>query len=169
MALLNAKDLDSKISAIGKSAGELQSEIQIAAVNAIGYSVEHGDIRFGQKLFDVLPSSVRRASLVAFLEKHGNFAYLKEDKKFAFFKAQSAYDETLLLATPWASAKKEVIVSEYDLDALFTQFLKKIDGIYKKAEDGSVKIKNGGVYDVLQAARDEWNQDQYQAPIQQAA
>jgi len=86
MALLSANDLTAKIVAIGKSATELQSEIQIAAVNAIGYSIQHGDIRFGQKLFDVLPTGIRRQSLVAFFEKHGQFAYLKEDKKFAFYK-----------------------------------------------------------------------------------
>lgn len=162
MALLIAKDLEAKINAIGKTAGELQSEIQVAAVNAIGYSIEHGDIRFGQKLFDVLPSGVRRASLVAFLEKHGNFAYLKDEKKFAHFKAQTTYDEVTLLATSWASAKKEVIVSEYDLDVLFAQFMKKLEGIYKQHDTKGVVIHNSSIYDHLHQARDNFNTEKYE-------
>lgn len=160
MALLNAKDLESKIATIGKTAGELQSEIQIAAVNAIGYSIEHGDIRYGQKLFDVLPTGVRRASLVAFLEKHGNFCYLKDDKKFAFYKAQDSYDEVALLATSWASAKAENIVSEYDVQKMFDSLMKRIESAIKKSGDGSVKIKNSPLYDYLQEAQDRFNAEQ---------
>ena len=157
MALLNAKDLESKIAQIGKSAGELQAEIQIAAVNAIGHSIENGDIRFGQKLFDVLPSGVRRASLVAFLEKHGNFAYLKDEKKFAYYKAQTSYDEVALLATSWASAKSENIVSEYDVQAMFDSLMKRIESAIKKSGDGSVKVLNTPLYDYLQEAQDRFN------------
>ncbi len=157
MALLNAKDLESKIAQIGKSAGELQAEIQIAAVNAIGHSIENGDIRFGQKLFDVLPSGVRRASLVAFLEKHGNFAYLKDEKKFAYYKAQTSYDEVALLATSWASAKSENIVSEYDVQDMFDKLMKRIESAIKKSGDGSVKVLNTPLYDYLQEAQDRFN------------
>jgi hypothetical protein len=157
MALLNAKDLESKIAQIGKTAGELQSEIQIAAVNAIGHSIENGDIRFGQKLFDVLPSGVRRASLVAFLEKHGNFAYLKDEKKFAYYKAQTSYDEVALLATSWASAKSENIVSEYDVQDMFDKLMKRIESAIKKSGDGSVKVLNTPLYDYLQEAQDRFN------------
>jgi hypothetical protein len=157
MALLNAKDLESKIAQIGKSAGELQAEIQIAAVNAIGHSIENGDIRFGQKLFDVLPSGVRRASLVAFLEKHGNFCYLKDEKKFAYYKAQTSYDEVALLATSWASAKSENIVSEYDVQAMFDSLMKRIESAIKKSGDGSVKVLNTPLYDYLQEAQDRFN------------
>ena len=157
MALLNAKDLESKIAQIGKSAGELQAEIQIAAVNAIGHSIENGDIRFGQKLFDVLPSGVRRASLVAFLEKHGNFCYLKDEKKFAYYKAQTSYDEVALLATSWASAKSENIVSEYDVQAMFDSLMKRIESAIKKSGDGSVMVLNTPLYDYLQEAQDRFN------------
>jgi len=161
MALLSANDLSAKIVAIGKTAGELQSEIQIAAVNAIGYSIEHGDIRFGQKLFDVLPTGIRRQSLVAFFEKHGQFAYLKEDKKFAFYKVDGiTFDEKTLLTTPWNTAKAENIVSEYDVQTMFDSLMKRLDSAFKQSADGSVKIKNSPLYDYLQEAQDRYNAEQ---------
>lgn len=169
MALLNAKELESKIATIGKTAGELQSEIQIAAVNAIGYSIEHGDIRFGQKLFDVLPSGVRRSSLVAFLEKYGNFCYLSEEKKFAFYKAQDSFDEVALLATSWASAKSENIVSEYDVQKMFDNFMKRVESAIKKSGDGSVKVLNTSLYDYLQEAQDRHNAEMFITPELKAA
>ena len=93
MTLLSSKELETKIAVVGKSAGELQSAIQECAVQAVGYSIEHGDIRFGQKLFDVLPNGVRRQSLVAFLEKHGNFAWQAQEKKFAHYKTKDTFDQ----------------------------------------------------------------------------
>lgn len=169
MALLSTSELTTKINAIKKSASELQSEIQLAAVNAVGYSIEHGDITIGQKLFDALPNGVRRASLVAFFEKHGNFAYLKEEKRFAHYKNdERAFDEVALLATPWASAKKEVIVSEYDLDDMFNKFMKRMETAFKQHESSGVKIKNSEVYDYLVQARDSYNSDKVMGELKAA-
>jgi beta-glucosidase/6-phospho-beta-glucosidase/beta-galactosidase len=161
MPLLNAQDLESKIAIVGKSAGELQSAIQECAVQAVGYSIEHGDIRFGQKLFDVLPSGVRRQSLVAFLEKHGNFAWSTQDKKFAHYKTKDTFDQALLMETSWASATKESIVSEYDLEDMFTKFMKRVDSAFKQHDSKGVAIKNSAMYDYLVEARDRYNQELY--------
>jgi predicted transcriptional regulator len=164
MALHTAEVLQQKISAVGKSAGELQSAIQEVAVQAVGYSIEHGDIRFGQKLFDVLPSGVRRASLVAFLEKHGNFAWSKEEKCFKFFKGLGeprVYDETALMAISWATATKETIVSSYDLESIMTKAIKAMEKAFKEHEKSGVKIENSEVYDYLVSARDSYNSQKY--------
>jgi hypothetical protein len=172
MALYTAKDLESKIAIVGKSAGELQSAIQECAVQAVGYSIEHGDIRYGQKLFDVLPSGVRRASLVAFLEKHGNFAWAKEEKCFKFFKGLGearVFDETALMAINWASATKETIVSSYDLEAIMTKAIKAMEKAFKEHEKSGIKIENSEVYDYLVSARDSYNSDKFSAPALQAA
>lgn len=160
MALLSTTELTSKINHIKKSASELQSDIQLAAVNAVGYSIEYGDITIGQKLFDALPSGVRRASLVAFLEKHGNFAYISEEKRFAHYKNdERKFDEVALLAMPWSSAKKEVIVSSYDFDDMFTKFMAKMESAFKKHNESGVTIKNSDIYDYLARARDSYNTD----------
>ena len=169
MALYSAEVLQQKISAVGKTAGELQSAIQDVAVQAVGYSIEHNDIRFGQKLFDVLPSGVRRASLVAFLEKHGNFAYSKDDKCFKFFKGLGeprVFDETALMAINWASATKETIVSSYDLEAIMTKAIKAMEKAFKEHEKSGVKIENSIAYDYMVQARDSYNADKFSTPAQ---
>jgi len=164
MALHTAEVLNDKISAVGKTAGELQSAIQEVAVQAVGYSIEHSDIRFGQKLFDVLPNGVRRQSLVAFLEKHGNFAYSKEDKCFKFFKGLGearTFDETALMAISWATATKETIVSSYDLELIMTKAIKAMEKAFKENEKSGVKLENTLAYDYLVAARDGYNAEKY--------
>lgn len=164
MALHSAEVLNSKISAVGKSAGELQSAIQEVAVQAVGYSIEHSDIRFGQKLFDVLPNGVRRQSLVAFLEKHGNFAWSKEEKCFKFFKGLGeprVFDEVALMEMNWASASKETIVSSYDLETIMTKAIKAMEKAFKEHEKSGVKIENSEVYDYLVSARDSYNANKY--------
>ena len=167
MALYTAEVLNSKISAVGKSAGELQSAIQECAVQAVGYSIEHGDIRFGQKLFDVLPNGVRRQSLVAFLEKHGNFAWSKDEKCFKFFKGLGearVFDEQALMEMSWATATKETIVSSYDLELIMTKAIKAMEKAFKEHEKSGVKIENSIAYDYLIAARDGYNAEKYATP-----
>jgi hypothetical protein len=160
VALLSTSELNTKINAIKKSASELQSEIQLSAVNAVGYSILHGDITIGQKLLDALPNGVRKASLVAFFEKHGNFAWLKEEKRLAHYKNdERAFDEKFLMEQSWASAKKEVIVSEYDLDDMFTKFMKRMETAFKQHDASGVTIKNSEIYDYLVSARDSYNAD----------
>jgi hypothetical protein len=171
MALLTAEVLNSKITAVGKSASELQSAIQEVAVQAVGYSIEHGDIRFGQKLFDVLPNGVRRQSLVAFLEKHGNFAYSKEEKCFKFFKGLGeprVFDEQALMSASWATATKETIVSSYDLELIMTKAIKAMEKAFKEHEKSGVKIENSLAYDYLVAARDGFNAEKYATPANEA-
>lgn len=164
MALHTAEVLQQKISAVGKSASELQSAIQEVAVQAVGYSIEHSDIRFGQKLFDVLPNGVRRQSLVAYLEKHGNFAYSKEEKCFKFFKGLGeprVFDETALMAISWATATKETIVSSYDLELIMTKAIKAMEKAFKENEKSGVKLENTMAYDYMVQARDAFNEAKY--------
>lgn len=171
MALHTAEVLQQKITAVGKSAGELQSAIQEVAVQAVGYSIEHGDIRFGQKLFDVLPSGVRRASLVAFLEKHGNFAWSKEEKCFKFFKGLGeprVFDEQALMEVSWAKATKETIVSSYDLEDILTKAIKSMEKAFKEHEKSGVKLENTLAYDYLIAARDGYNAEKYATPANES-
>ena len=164
MALMSSNDLKTKIAGIAKSATELEADIQIAAVNAVGYSIEHGDITFGQKLFDALPKGIRRQSLVSFLEKYGQFAFSANDKKFAFYKVDGIqFDETKLLATPWATAKKETLVSEYDVEEMFNNLMKRLDGAFKKHSESGIVIKNSELYDYLSEARDRFNAVKFSA------
>lgn len=170
MALLNAKELDAKIVGIGKSASELQADIQIAAVNAVGYSIQHGDITFGQKLFNAMPKGMRRQALITFLEKHGQFVWMSTEKKFNFYKRDGiVFDETALLATPWADAKAENLVSEVDIEAKFESFMKSLDSVFKKHEEKGITLKNSDLYDYLAEARDRYNANKFAPAVELAA
>jgi hypothetical protein len=102
--------------------------------------------------------------LVAFLEKHGNFAYSKEEKCFKFFKGLGeprTFDETALMAISWATATKETIVSSYDLELIMTKAIKAMEKAFKENEKSGVKLENTLAYDYLVAARDGYNAEKY--------
>ena len=61
------------------------------------------------------------------------------------------------MATSWASAKAENIVSEYDVQKMFDSLMKRIESAIKKSGDGSVKVLNTPLYDYLQEAQDSFN------------
>jgi acetylglutamate kinase len=69
MALMQSAELIKKIGSIGKAQTKLTKDIQLAAVNAVGYSIEYGDITIAQRLYDALGTGIRRQSLVAFFRE----------------------------------------------------------------------------------------------------
>jgi hypothetical protein len=146
MALMQSADLIKKIGAIGKAAAKLTKDIQLAAVNAVGYSIEYGDITFAQRLYDAVGTGIRRQSLVTFFEKHGQLCWSSVEKKFVFFKVEGIkFDEKMLMATPWDEAKKEVIVSELDVTEMVAKLIKRIEsGIEKK-----ITVKHSALLDDL--------------------
>jgi hypothetical protein len=161
MTLLNTTELNSKISSISKMAGTLTKNIQVVAVNAIGYSIEHGDIRIAQRLFDSLPKSVRRQSLITFFEKYGQMYYSTSEKKFVFAKVEGiTFDYKALMATAWHEAKAEVLVSEIDVADMFEKFMKRVRSGFEKHNSQGVVIKNAELYDELCLALDRFNASQ---------
>lgn len=146
MALMLSADLIKKIGAIEKSSAKLARDIQLAAVNAVGYSIEYGDVTIAQRLFDAVGTSIRRQALVTFFEKYGQLCWSSVDKKFVFFKVEGIeFNEKMLMATPWNEAKKEVIVSELDVADMVSKLIKRIEnGIDKK-----VKVKHSALLDDL--------------------
>jgi len=152
MALMNQSDLSKAIASIGKRGASLTKDIQSAAIAAIGYSVIYGDITFGNRLLDALGTWTRKDALVAFFEKYGNFAWMKQDKKLAFFKAQAmsesdfeTYAETL---PQWDTAKRPPqIVSKYDVAAEFDKFLSRME---KLSEDSSIELRHKALLGILE-------------------
>lgn len=157
MALMQSADLIKKIGSIGKASAKLVKDIQLAAVNAVGYSIEYGDITFAQRLYDAVGTGVRRQSLVAFFEKYGQLCYSSTEKKFVFYKVEGIeFNEEALLATPWNDAKKEIIVSELDAADMVSKLIKRIEsGIEKK-----VSVKNSALLDDLKIMYSQYLQDQ---------
>jgi len=144
MALMHTEALSKAIASIGKRGASLNKDIQTAAVAAVGYSVLHGDVTFGNRLLD---------ALVAFFEKYGNFAWMKQDKKLVFYKAiegmtEKEFEEYAETLPQWDSAKRPPqIVSKYDVAAEFDKFLKRME---KLREDGTIELRNKALLDVLE-------------------
>ena len=150
MSLKSTTELTKLITSIKSSGARLDKAIQSASVQAIGYSIVHRDVRPANELYNALPNGSRRASLVAYLEKHGNFVYMSSEKSFQFFENENigSFDDVMekeLLATPWHEAKKETIVSEYDVDKSFARFLKQVE---KAIADG-VEVKHAEKFKAL--------------------
>jgi hypothetical protein len=157
MALMQSAELIKKIGSIGKAGAKLTKDIQLAAVNAVGYSIEYGDITIAQRLYDALGTGIRRQSLVSFFEKYGQLCWSSTEKKFVFHKLEGIdFDEKALMATPWNDAKKEIIISEIDAADMVAKLIKRIEsGIEKK-----VSVKNSALLDDLKIMYSQYLQDQ---------
>lgn len=144
MKLMNVKTFNALCASIGKATATLRSQIQEAAVVAVGYSILHRDITAGQRLLDSVShhKTVRKDSLVAYLEKYGQFAWLKTDKKFAFLKREglqfnAEYVEAMS-EDPWVEAiRVKEPVSKYDVTESFAKWLKTA---HKFADDAAVAV-----------------------------
>lgn len=134
MTLKNAQELGKLITAIGKLGKKTDAMIHEAAVHAVGYTVEHGDIRFANQLLSNLPEGARRAAFVAYMENFGQLAYMTTEKQFKFFEVKGiTFDaDALLTGKKWYEFKKENVVSMYDVSKLLDALIRKIErGIEK--------------------------------------
>lgn len=120
----------------------LDGQLHELAVNAIGYSIIHGDVQPANRVIDAMQNSLRKDAMVAYLEKFGQVAWMKADKKFVFYKVEGiTFDpEELLDGIKWHEAKKaNEPVSQYDVEAAFDKFMKTVERTLK---DGKVEVKN---------------------------
>lgn len=145
-ALLNSSDLNKRIATVGKRVSLLTKEVQVLAVNAVGYSILHGDITIGQRLYEALGTAMRRQSLVSFFEKHGQFVWSSSEKKFVFNKREGIqFDPDMLMGMPWDEAKAEKIVSDIDVEDMVKRMIKRIEN----AINSGVEVKNKDLYSDL--------------------
>lgn len=155
MALKSAQELSKLITAIGRIGKKIDEQIQVAAVNAIGYSIVHGDIRFGQQLLDNLASGARRQSLVTYFEKYGKFVWMSADKKLHFYKRDDVeFNEEFLMARKWYTAKPENIVSEIDVQKSVDLMIKRIE---RAIEKGGINVKHAALLDEIKLASASYN------------
>lgn len=150
--------LNKEIKAIGKVGQRLNVRIQIAALNACYYSIQYGDIGFGQRLLKELTSGQRKNSLVAFLEKHGKFQWDKELKDFVFFKREDLTADSVgdIVEGWWEAVKEPEIVSIRDFDTMATKFLANMEKLIKQ---DNLTIKNSGMQDHIASAIQQYHVD----------
>lgn len=135
-------------------------DLQRLAINAIGYSIIHNDAQPANRLFAAMQRSLRRDSMVAYLERHGQLAWLKTDEKFGFYKVEGIeFDADKLAGLKWYEAKKEqAIVSVYDLQAEFDKFMKRVA---TKVQDKSITVENAELFNYLTNASAEFSSAQH--------
>jgi hypothetical protein len=158
MALKPTAILTKEIASIGRAGVKLTRMIQDAAVNAIGYSLVHGDITIGQRLFEACPKGVRRNSLVAYLEKFGAFQWDAKSKSLRHRKTEIEFTEQYeqdLMNTAWDDAKPEPeIVSVYDVQKEFDKFIKRME---KLRQDAEITLHHKALLDSLQETSSQYN------------
>ena len=144
--VMQADALNKEIKAIAGIGNKLNKRIQFAALNAIHYSIAHGDVGFGQRLVMAMNNGLRKNSLVAFLEKHGKFQWAKEQKSLIYKKRDElqAADATAIcekISEMWFDTiKAPEPQSMYDFDASFDKFMK---NAAKAAANESIVFKGG--------------------------
>ena len=150
--------LNKEITSIAKTGNRLNVRIQHAALNAIFYSIQHGDIGFGQRLVLALNNGQRKNSLVAFLEKHGKFQWSKEQKSIVFKKRDDlTVDSIAEIKEHWFEAiKAPEPKSMYDFEDEVNRFLKKME----KAVTDKATIKHVEIMDYVNAAIAQYHEDQ---------
>jgi hypothetical protein len=171
-ALADEGTIKALIGSIGKSATALNSKIHLAAVHCIGHAIAHGDVRLATELYDACSKGVRRQSLVAFLEKHGPFAWQERDKKFAFYKGERefTFDGDMLMSLSWLEAQPERVISTLDVEDMVAKLLKRVQ---QAVEKDPTSVKNMDLFTALNNAVVDYHnakaQDEVELPLPKAA
>ena len=159
----DSKSLAAALKAITKSAVKTRDMVQEVAVFAVATSIKSGDVSVANNLLDAIggTKSLRKDSLVAYFERFGNFAWLKSEKKLAFFLnpktgctdgTLTPEYESVIVGAKWDEAKKEAeIISTYDMEKQFRMFIGKME---KVTLDPAITIENR---EFLQAVSDAFN------------
>lgn len=155
MTLKNAQELGKLITAIGKLGKKTDAMIHEAAVHAVGYSVEHNDIRFANQLLSNLPEGARRAAFVAYMENYGQLAYMTTEKQFKFFAVKDIkFDAFALLeGKKWHEFKKENVTSMYDVAKLVDALIRKIE----KGIEKGMTIEHAALLDDIKIASAQYH------------
>jgi len=151
-------DLAKEITSIGKVGNKLNMRIQIAALNAVYYSIAEGYIQYGDNLVMSLTNGHRKNTLVAFLEKFGKFQWSKEKKSFVFRKRDELTLESVSEITEqwYDTIKAPEPVSSIDVESKFESWLKNIT----KQADEALNPQHKDLLAVLAKAHADWHEAQ---------
>jgi hypothetical protein len=168
MKLIDKKELSLQLKSLTKAIKMTTERVQTIAVQAIAYSILNKDAQVANELFVVVnqTKSLRKDSLVKYLETMGHLAFDTKEKKFGFLVNAkigckpgvfTPEHEANVLALRWDNAKAEPkLVSEWDMEAQFRAFIGRMQKIVidPAVAEGKVKVKN---HDVLTALSREFN------------
>lgn len=147
MELLNQNQIDKIIAGIKRAGAKLDKDIQSVAVSAIGHAVLHKNTKPANDLFNAMPNGSRKQSLIAYFEMNSHLVFVSADKKFEYYTNPNVigFDAEKLMALKWHDAKREVLKSEYDVEAGFARFMK----VVEKAIADGLEVKNREKFEAL--------------------
>jgi hypothetical protein len=168
MKLIDKKELAIAMKGVAKAMNMTTERVQTVAVQAVAYSILNKDASVATDLFNVVnqSKSLRKDSLVKYLETMGHLAFDTKEKKFGFLinprinckpGTLTPEHEANVLALRWDHAKAEPkLVSEWDMEAQFRAFIGRMQKIVidPAVAEGKVKVAN---HDVLTALSREFN------------
>lgn len=161
MNLMQSGALTKLIGLIGKRGTQVSNMIQVAAIQAIGYSIVHGDIGFGQRLYDAMPAGTRKDSLMAYLELNGHFAVEGKGKaaKIVFKNRERTFDPDALKLKHWNDAKRESVhKSVFDVSEEFDKFFRRMK---KLADDATMQVKHKELLGALLITASKFNAEEF--------
>lgn len=147
LKLMSVEDINKGINQVKTSGARFDALVQRIAVECVAQSIIHRNVTPGNDLFNALPKGSRRDSLVAWFERFGHFAWMKTEKKLAFFDAKLEMTAAYFVevrATHWTTGTKPAaIVSTYDLEK---EFSKVLDRLGKIVSDSTKTIEHRDLY-----------------------
>jgi len=152
--LLSSDDLVKLIASVKTSGSRFDALVQKAAIQCVAQSIVHSNVTPANDLFNALPKGSRRDSLVAWFERHGNMAWMKAERKIAFYKAVEVEAWTPEYAVEvggnmWTTGTKAPeIKSSYDLEE---EFGKVFDRLGKVMSDSTKEVAHRDLYAELKA------------------
>lgn len=151
--LMEGKALTKLIGSIGTARVQLDGQIQHAAEQCIAQSIVHRNTTPGNALIGVV-SKHHVATLVAYLEKFGNFRYEKKEGKLLFVEVHAPERLEGAFAAigdaKWYDAKKPAkVVSQYDYLQLCSDFFERC---FKQLKKEGVEQVNKPILDATYAA-----------------
>ena len=165
LKLMSVEDLNKGINSVKTSGARFDALVQRMAVECVAQSIVHRNTTPGNDLLNALPRGSRRDSLVAWFEKFGHFAWMKVEKKLAFFDAgqeMTAAYYAEVRATSWTTGTKPAaIVSSYDLE---NEFGKVLDRLGKLVSDSTKTIEHKDLYAKLKATYTAYVVENFEEP-----
>jgi len=169
VALMAMSDLSKLIGRIGKASATLTNQIQLAAVQCIGYSIRDRNATPAMQLFDAVGTTQRRDALVRYFEMFGNLGWSKAEKRVIFIDvAEVTKGQTVLEWTEEYAAKVAQVMwhktkaepepkSVFDIDEETAKFIER----FTRAKKRGAELKNGGLLERLMATYHAYVAEQY--------
>lgn len=147
---MELKELNKRISSIGKKTAKWRDDVQLALVGCAYHAFEHGNLDPATRLVKVLHGADATA-LIRWIESHMPAVWVRSEEQFRLNKSfKGEYDAIVLMAEPWWElAKKAKSVSSV-FDAL-EAVRHLIDRIEREIESGKKTVEHADVLKELKA------------------